>query len=190
MLTYPFVAPIFLGSDLTAIGIFFGVSIHDTAQVTGAALAFQQGHNAPAVLNIATVVKIMRNLSMAAVIPLMAARFHSRQHGGPSKGRPKHQILPPFVLGFLGLTVARTLGDASARAFGLLDHDAWVGFLALMDHSSTWLLTIVMAAVGLSTGLGNLKRLGWRPFVVGLGAAVIVGAIGLAMIKALSALQA
>jgi uncharacterized membrane protein YadS len=166
------------------------VAIHDTAQVTGAALAFQQGHNAPAVLNIATVVKIMRNLSMAAVIPLMAALFHRGNHkGAASKKRPMHQIVPPFVLGFLGLTVARTVGDASPHAFGIIDHDVWVHFLAAMDHASTWFLTIVMAAVGLSTGLHNLRRLGWRPFFVGLSAAVIVGAIGLSMIKVLTALH-
>jgi uncharacterized integral membrane protein (TIGR00698 family) len=189
MLIYPFIVPWFLGNNLTAIGIFFGVAIHDTAQVTGAALAFQQGHNAPEVLNIATVVKIMRNLSMAAVIPLMAALFHRGKHGGAAKSRPKHQILPPFVLGFLGLTVARTIGDASTRAFGIIDHNLWAHFLVVMDHASTWFLTIVMAAVGLSTGLSNLKRLGWRPFFVGLSAAVIVGAIGLSMIKVLAALH-
>jgi len=189
MLTYPFIVPWFLGNNLTAIGIFFGVAIHDTAQVTGAALAFQQGHNAPSVLNIATVVKIMRNLSMAAVIPLMAALFHRGKHAGATKSRPKHQILPPFVLGFLGLTVARTIGDASTRAFGIIDHDLWAHFLVVMDHASTWFLTIVMAAVGLSTGLSNLQRLGWRPFFVGLSAAVIVGAIGLSMIKALASLH-
>lgn len=189
MLTYPFIVPFFLGNDLTAIGIFFGVAIHDTAQVTGAALAFQQGHHAPSVLNIATVVKIMRNLSMAAVIPLMASLFHRGKHKGASKSRGPHQIVPPFILGFLGLTVARTIGDASTRAFGIIDHEHWTHFLAVMDHASTWLLTVVMAAVGLSTGLSNLKRLGWRPFFVGLSAAVIVGAIGLAMIKALAALH-
>lgn len=190
MLTYPYVVPLFLGTNLTAIGIFFGVAIHDTAQVTGAALAFQQGHNAPSVLNTATVVKIMRNLSMAAVIPLMAALFHRGKHmGSASKKRAIHQIVPPFVLGFLGLTLARTVGDSSTRAFGFVDHDLWTHFLALMDHASTWFLTVVMAAVGLSTGLGNLKRLGWRPFFVGLSAAVIVGAIGLSMIKVLAALH-
>ncbi len=188
MLLYPFIVPWLLGNDPLAIGIFFGTAIHDTAQVTGAALAYQQSHHAPAVLDTATVVKIMRNLSMAAVIPMMAGLFHSGRRGH-AKSRPRHQILPPFVLGFLLLTIARTVGDASSRAFGFIDHELWVQFLGSMNHASTWLLTLVMAAVGLSTGFASLKRLGWRPFFVGLSAAVTVGAVGLGMIKLLGAIR-
>jgi len=183
MLIYPFIVPGLLGNDLTAIGIFFGSAIHDTAQVTGAALAYGQSHHAPEVLNTATVVKIMRNLSMAAVIPLMAALFRRNAESSKVTGRFRQQILPLFVLGFLGMTVARTVGDASERAFGLLDHTLWLRFLSLMDHASTWFLAIVMAAVGLSTELASLRRIGYRPFLVGLFAAAMVGTVGLGMIK-------
>ncbi len=183
MLVYPFAVPWLLGSDTAAIGTFFGIAIHDTAQVTGAALAYQQGHHAPEVLNIATVVKIMRNLSMAVVIPFVAWRFHVGAGKGLQKAGPKTQFLPPFVIGFLGFALARTLGDQSPRAFGILDHGDWTRFLSFMDHSSTDLLTVVMAAVGLSTGLARIRKLGWRPFFVGLGAALVVGAVGLAMIR-------
>ena len=189
MLAYPFIVPWLLGNDLTGIGIFFGTAIHDTAQVTGAALAFQQTHNAPEVLNTATVVKIMRNLSMAAVIPIMAALFHRRQGAGNATGRVRHQIIPFFVLGFLGMTVARTVGDASGRAFGLLDRPLWIQFLGAMDHASTWFLTVVMAAVGLSTDFASLRRLGLRPFFVGLSAAIIVGVVGFGAIRLLSSLH-
>ncbi len=188
MLLYPFIVPWLLGNDQLAIGIFFGTAIHDTGQVTGAALAYQQAHHAPAVLNTATVVKIMRNLSMAAVIPMMAG-LYQRGRGGHAKSRPRHQILPPFVVGFLLLTIVRTIGDTSSRAFGFVDHESWVQFLGSMDHASTWLLTVVMAAVGLSTSFDSLKRLGWRPFFVGLSAAVTVGAVGFGMIKLLGAIR-
>ena len=113
MLTYPFVVPWFLGNDLTGIGIFFGAAIHDTAQVTGAALAFQQTHHAPEVLNTATVVKIMRNLSMAVVIPLMAGLFHRGRHADRTGASHAPPNLPLFVLGFLAMTLLRTAGDAS-----------------------------------------------------------------------------
>jgi len=188
MLLYPFIVPWLLGNDLLSIGIFFGTAIHDTGQVTGAALAYQQAHHAPTVLNTATVVKIMRNLSMAAVIPMMAA-LYQRGRGGHAKSRPRHQILPPFVVGFLLLTVVRTIGDASGRAFGFVDHESWIQFLGSMEHTSTWLLTVVMAAVGLSTSFDSLKRLGWRPFFVGLAAAVTVGAVGFGMIKLLVSMR-
>jgi uncharacterized integral membrane protein (TIGR00698 family) len=189
MLTYPFVVPLLLGTNETAIGIFFGTAIHDTAQVTGAALTYQQTHQAPDVLNTATVVKIMRNLSMVAVIPLMAALFHRGGGAGQTLAKARSQIFPLFVFGFLAMTVVRTVGDISPRAFGLLDHATWMSFLGLMDRSSTWFLTVVMAAVGLSTGLASLKKLGMKPFFVGLTAALTVGAVGLGTIKALIALR-
>ena len=56
-----------------------------------------------------------------------------------------------------------------------------------MDHASTWLLTVVMAAVGLSTSFASLKRLGLTPFLVGLSAAITVGAVGWGMIRILAA---
>jgi uncharacterized integral membrane protein (TIGR00698 family) len=189
MLTYPFLVPWLLGGNLTAIGIFFGTAIHDTAQVTGAALAYQQTHHAPEVLNIATVVKIMRNLSMAAVIPLMAGLYHRGHPAGRKAGRSRSQILPLFVLGFLAMTILRTAGDATTPAFGLLDHALWLQFLGFMEHASTWLLTVVMAAVGLSTSVESLKRLGFKPFLVGLSAAVTVGAVGLGLIKILAVVR-
>ena len=187
-LTYPFFAAALVGTGPLSIGIFFGSAIHDTAQVTGAALAYQQGHNAPDVLNIATVVKIMRNLSMAAVIPLMAGLFHRGRTDGARIGQ-RIQVFPPFVLGFLGFTVLRTLGDATPRAFGFLAPSQWKGFLGVMDRASTGLLTVVMAAVGLSTGFAALQRLGWRPFFVGLFAAFTVGGVGVGVIRLVALLR-
>ena len=129
----------------------------------------------------------MRNFSMAIVIPLMATLFHREPNAGSAKSRPKHQLFPPFVIGFLAFTVLRTVGDASPQAFGVVPHALWAQFLALMDHGSTWFLTVVMAAVGLSTALASLKKLGLRPFFVGLTAALTVGSVGYAVIKLLAA---
>jgi uncharacterized membrane protein YadS len=91
--------------------------------------------------------------------------------------------VPLFVIGFLAMTVIRSLGDFSVRTLGLLDPGAWTRFLQAMDWTSTSLLTVVMAAIGLSTGLAQLRRLGFRPFCVGLSAALIVGAISLGLIR-------
>lgn len=42
--------------------MFLGTAIHDTAQVTGAALIYQQIYNLDKVIDIATVTKLTRNL--------------------------------------------------------------------------------------------------------------------------------
>ena len=44
-------------------------------------------------------------------------------------------------------------------------------------------LTMAMAAVGMSTNLGELKEMGYKPFVVGLIAALTVGAISILTIE-------
>lgn len=182
MLCYPYVVP-FLFTTSWPAGVFFGTAIHDTAQVTGSALVYSQIHNAPEVLNTATVVKIIRNLSMVAVIPLMGAMF---RRGDGSKGKKPGlaQLVPLFVLGFLGATVLRTVGDMTA----LKTSDGWTGFLTTMNSTSTWLLTVVMAAVGLGTGLAQLRKLGLRPFFVGLSAALVIGAASFGLIRTAMAL--
>ena len=191
MLAYPYVVPLLFGNDYASAGIFFGTAIHDTAQVTGSALSFQQLHQAPEVLNTATVVKIMRNLSMVIVIPLMSALFNRERTKTVKKksfGQQLQQLVPLFIVGFLAMTLVRTIGDSSARPFGLLDRAAWQSFLHAMDWASAWFLTVVMAAVGLSTGFAQLKRLGLRPFFVGLSAALIVGGVSFGLIRLRGAL--
>jgi len=183
MLVYPYLVPVLFGSDHAAVGVFLGTAIHDTAQVTGAALVYAQIHHAPEVLNTATVVKIIRNLCMVAVIPLMAATYQSRAAGRPPWRQRLQQVVPVFVLGFLATTVLRTIGDASFRPFGILDSATWQSFLRGMDGASTFFLTVVMAAIGLSTGLALLRRLGLRPFFVGLFAALILGAVSFGLIR-------
>ncbi len=191
MLIYPYVVPLLFGSDYASAGIFFGTAIHDTAQVTGSALSFQQLHQAPEVLNTATVVKIIRNLSMVIVIPLMAALFNRERTWttkNKSLGQQIKQLVPLFIIGFLAMSIVRTIGDASPRAFGVLEHATWQSFLHAMDWASAWFLTVVMAAVGLSTGFAQLKRLGLRPLFVGLSAALIVGGVSFGLIRLRGAL--
>jgi uncharacterized membrane protein YadS len=49
---------------------------------------------------------------------------------------------------------------------------------------SEWCLTLAMVAVGLGTGLANLKKLGFRPMIVGLVTAALVGAVSLGLLTA------
>jgi uncharacterized membrane protein YadS len=51
-------------------------------------------------------------------------------------------------------------------------------------------MVVALAGVGLSTSFSTLKGLGMRPFVVGLGAAVMVGVVSLITISLLGAFVA
>lgn len=183
---YPFLAHWLFAGQPRLAGLFLGTAIHDTAQVAGAGLMYQQQYGAPEALNAATVIKLVRNLCMAGVIPLMAVLYHRRTQSQLRSTRPKwHQAIPLFVLGFLALAAVRSLGDLGNRPFGVLTSSAWSRFLADANVVATWCLTIAMAGVGLGTGLAKLKGLGWKPFCVGLTAALLVGGASFGLIRLL-----
>ena len=59
----------------------------------------------------------------------------------------------------------------------MLDGEAWRVLIAWVRRSAELLLVAALAGVGLSTDFGSLRRLGLRPFLVGLAAAAAVGVI-------------
>jgi uncharacterized integral membrane protein (TIGR00698 family) len=185
LFTYPFLAHWLFAGDARRAGIFLGTSIHDTAQVAGAGLMYRQRYGAPEALDAATVVKLVRNVCMAGVIPLMALLYHRRGEGVSKSARPSwHQVVPLFVLGFVTLAAVRSLGDLGNRAFLVIDRPSWKAFLADADTVSGWCLATAMAGVGLGTGLAKLRVLGWKPLCVGLAAAALVGGVSFGLIRA------
>jgi uncharacterized integral membrane protein (TIGR00698 family) len=188
LFSYPFLAHWLFGGDIRMTGLFLGTAIHDTAQVAGAGLIYRQRYQVPEVLDTATVVKLVRNLFMAGVIPLMAMLYHRRGRGAAAASNTPpnwHQVVPLFVIGFLAMAAIRSLGDLGARPFLVLDRGAWRGFLAGADITSGWCLATAMAGVGLGTGLAKLRVLGWRPLCVGLAASALVGSAGFGLITLL-----
>jgi uncharacterized integral membrane protein (TIGR00698 family) len=183
---YPFLAHALFRGDARMAGLFLGTAIHDTAQVAGAGLMYRQQYGAPEALETAAVVKLVRNLFMAGVIPLMALLYRGGDPDLSRSARPKwHQVVPLFVLGFLALAAVRSLGDLGARPFFVLAPDRWKQFLDGADLTSGWCLATAMAGVGLGTGLTKLRVLGWRPLCVGLAAAALVGGVSFGLITLL-----
>jgi uncharacterized integral membrane protein (TIGR00698 family) len=172
MLAYPFIAHSLLGDRPVLAGLFLGTSIHDTAQVTGAALAYDERWGPGPALEAATVAKLLRNLSMVLIVPVAAA-FAAR--GEPALRARGGLPLPGFVLGFVALSGLRTLLDAvrpglSADATALLD--AALGAAAQLSQAC---LLLAMAAVGLRTRLAGIAAMGARPLLLGLASALAVG---------------
>jgi uncharacterized integral membrane protein (TIGR00698 family) len=180
MLLHPWLAHLIFGADARSAGIFLGTAIHDTSQVAGAALTFGQRYQAPDALNVATVTKLMRNLCLAAAVPLVVWRHVRATRGSAGRKASWHTMFPLFVLGFLLMTVVRTIGDASARPFGVLEVSQWHHALAVAEEFSAAGITVVMAAVGLQTDFSRFRRLGVRPLLVGFAAALAVGAVSVA----------
>ena len=183
---YPFVAH-WLFPDPQMAGLFLGTAIHDTSQVAGAGLMYKQQYSTDGALKTAMAIKLMRNVAMAALIPLMSILYH-RSTGGSGSAvgvRQKwHQLVPMFVIGFLAMACLRTIGDVGgARPFGMLDPLSWQRITHTADVIAVWCLMFAMASVGLATGLSKLKDLGWKPFSVGFAAALLVGGVSAALVK-------
>ncbi len=192
MLFYPYLANVFFADAPVKAGLFLGTAIHDTAQVTGAALIYNQMYDMEKVVDVATVTKLTRNLFIIAVIPFISYLFYKNNQTSDTKiaeNIPKwHQLVPLFVIGFLFLALLRTIGDLMIRkgysAFGVLNMSAWESFYtSLSSFGSTYLLGAAMAGVGLSTNLKMFKGLGFKPFLIGLIAAFSVSLVSFILIS-------
>jgi uncharacterized integral membrane protein (TIGR00698 family) len=192
MLCYPYLAGHVLGASPVHAGIFLGTAIHDTSQVIGAALIYSQQAAAPAALAAASVAKLLRNLSIAVLIPAAAwltqrheraeQRLRQQLDDAPadvSGTRPP--LVPLFVLGFIGFIVVRTAGDALSHAPAPL----WQALVNTGYSASDLFLTCGMTAVGLSVSFTDMWRIGWRPLAAGLAVATLVGACSLLLTSAL-----
>ena len=149
-------------------GLWSGIAINDTSQVVAASSAYSAGAFA-----IATVVKLIRNAMMAPLI-LGIAWVWSRRTGAAGDTRAGvRRAVPLFVLGFLALAAIRSTGAIDATLAGQLEVVARA------------LILVALAAVGLNVRLEDLRQVGPRPVLIGLGAALIVGAATILAIVAL-----
>jgi uncharacterized integral membrane protein (TIGR00698 family) len=183
MLVYPYFAEWYFNGEALKTGLFLGTSIHETSQVAAAGLIYDQQFNSPEALNVATVTKLIRNTFLVILIPLFAFLYNR----GELKGQNYSilNIFPYFVLGFISMIVVRNLGD---QFFTLENNyfELWNNLIEYLKTLATVFLTMAMAAVGISINLGELKSMGYKPFVVGLIAAVTVGFISLIYIETLA----
>jgi uncharacterized integral membrane protein (TIGR00698 family) len=181
LFAYPWVAHVAFGSNSLLAGIFLGTSIPDTSQVAGASLVYQEAFGAPLAVQAATVAKLLRNMSMAVLIPLVATRFRTDRR--TLTFRDVQTAVPMFVLAFVAAVVLRTVGDAVAARGSMLGVaepwvvTAWTTFLDGSAMVSAWALAAALAGIGLITELARLRGLGWKPLLVGLVAALWVGIV-------------
>lgn len=186
MLCYPWVAGHFFAASPVHAGIFLGTAIHDTSQVIGAALMYSQQAAAPAALAAASVAKLLRNLSIAVLVPLAAwlARRHEARGGADDHAAEAHhglaphaQLVPMFVVAFLAFIVVRTAFDALFGEGSAL----WQAVVHTGYTASDLFLACGMTAVGLSVSFTDMWRIGWRPLAAGLVVASLVGASSLTL---------
>jgi len=188
LIFYPFLAHWLFHGDPQMVGIFLGTAIHDTSQVAGAGLIYSQHYLVPETLDAATVTKLLRNLFMIIVIPVMALLYQrSKNADGSSDLAPRwYYMVPLFVVVFVCLAVVRLLGDIGETPFSILEPETWENILINAQTVATWCLTLSMASLGLSTSMAKIKNLGFTPLFVGFIATVAVGLLSYLSIRFIS----
>lgn len=150
-------------------GTWAGTAVNDTSQVVATGLIYSQAAG-----EVATVVKLTRNLFMAPVIIVLSTWYLRRGQGsaGKRQGRiPLKNAVPGFVLGFAAMAVLNSLGVFPAAALGLI------------KAASGWLIVIALAGVGVETNLASLRTIGFRPFYAGLCAATFMALVSFGLIS-------
>jgi uncharacterized integral membrane protein (TIGR00698 family) len=201
-IVYPILAFFLFGGNPIKAGLWLGTSIHDTSQVTGAALVFADLWNLALGLDVATITKLVRNVFMMVVIPLMAF-FHVKNEmktatiseDNLTKVKTRvdiKKLIPVFVIGFLIMSIFRSIGDAGVNtsnlAFGLFDQDLWGVIIKEVKNFANMLFVIALGGVGLSTDFSKFRGLGIKPFLIGLFGALTIGIVSFISVSLLGGL--
>jgi uncharacterized integral membrane protein (TIGR00698 family) len=166
LLVYPWVGHR-LHMSQVGFGIWDGTAVNDTSVVVATGYVF--GTTAGAV---ATVIKLTRTVLLLPLVVIIGMM----QSGPRNKdwGARLSRAVPWFVLGFLAMSAARSLGAIPAL------------WLAPLTQIASFLIVCVLAAVGLNTDLRSMVRLGPRPLIVGF---LLAGTMGVLSITAIQGLH-
>lgn len=173
----------FAGMSDRLFGLWAGTAILDTSQVVAAGAAFSD-----AARDIATVVKLVRNTLMAPLILVIGIVYSRATHARDAAVKlTPGKIVPWFVIGFLLMTVLRTV----LNQLGFLPMDvnhpgALLGqaaFLKAVDEAAKFAILMALAAIGLSTDADSVRRTGPKPVLFGFAIGSSLALFSLLLIR-------
>lgn len=154
-----------LGLSSHTYGLWAGTAVNDTSSVVAAAYAY--GHAAG---TYAVIVKLTRTTMIVPIVLVLAARRVRRS--GEHERTSLRRVVPWFLLWFVLAAAANTAGLVGPS----LAHDA--------SRAGVALITLALAAVGLSTRFDAVRRAGVRPLLLGALVWVAVATSSLLLIWA------
>jgi uncharacterized integral membrane protein (TIGR00698 family) len=155
MILYPVIIA-FFHLDPAAVGLFFGATIHDVAQVVGAGYSVSEEAG-----NVATFTKLLRVAMLLPVVVILAFIFRSQ-----NKAKAGLQ-LPGFLLVFAALVVLNSAGLIPAPV------------LDVIKSVSRWCLITAIAALGMKTSLKSLADVGGRSIALIVAETVFIAGLAL-----------
>jgi len=151
MLIYPLIYQWgILTLDAHGWGIYIGATVHEVAQVVGAASDINQ-----TVCNDAVIVKMTRVMLLVPAL-LFIGWWWAKYANNEGDGTSTSLTVPWFALGFLGVVGFNSLHLLPA---------SWV---MTLQHLDQFLLTMAMTALGMETNIDKLKGVGIKPFILAM----------------------
>lgn len=157
-----------------AFGVWAGTSIHAVPQVVAAGFAYSANAGA-----LATLVKLVRVTLLAPFLFVLGYAYARR--GGSAVAIRYSRLVPPFVYGFLALSLANTLALLPVLQF----HFGAYPLSDLLTNLGEMFLTLSMAAMGLEVNVRFLARTGGRAVLTGALASVVLCTVSLVLIHLL-----
>lgn len=187
MLIYPWLAHELFATNPRAAAVFLGTAIHDTSQVIGAALLYEQHFDVAGTTAMAGATKLFRNLSLLLLVPLLAAMSAtSNAERPPASKRPTFSdVMPGFIIAFLALAVLRFVAD-TWLVDGSIARNVWQGGLEICSVVSSWLIVGGMCAVGLGVSVRSISRIGWRVVMLAVITAIAIAMTSIATLSLLA----
>jgi len=140
-----------LSLDTQALGIYIGGTVHEVAQVVGAASNID-----PATTEVATIVKMTRVALLVPVLLVLGLWLRSAAARGES-GQAKASLpIPWFAVGFLVLAIINSLS--------ILPPD----LVTAIRRLDVFALTMAMTALGIETRFSQIRKAGPRVLALGL----------------------
>ena len=161
-----------IGMSAEAFGIWAGTAVNDTSSVVAAGYAFSEAAG-----DYATMVKLTRTLAIIPTVLVFAIiQFRIKQKEAFAQTATGEnakvnfsfaKVFPWFILGFLGLSII-------ASIFAVPEV-----FVQHTKAISKFLMVCALAAIGLNTSFGSMKKAGVRPMLHGfiISALVVVVAL-------------
>lgn len=145
-----------LGMSDIGYGLWAGTAVNDTSSVVAAGYAFSEAAG-----DFATMVKLPRTLLIIPTVLAFALIYRSQQAKSQQAGGNQENIkfsksFPWFILGFLLMSFAQSVG--------------WINgdIAAVLKNISRFLMVVALASIGLKTSLASIKQAGWKPMVFGV----------------------
>jgi len=167
VVAYPIIGHALHLTDLS-FGTWAGTAVNDTSAVIATGYIYSD----PAGIA-ATIVKLTRTVllvPLAVGIGLAAGVQQGKQTGQKMN---VWKMIPWFVLGFLAMAVLNTVGIFPAA------------IVKALTELAKFLIVMVLASVGLGMSLTQMRKLGLKPFGIGLLVGAVMGLVSLGLIGSL-----